>query len=442
MRACHHHAHYLPPRIDTMRSESLAKRSPQTGDGSDVLSALLQLCHATASVEPDAFFPTLVEQLCRQLQVDCAMASRLVYESGTVGERFEVLAVWDRDRLLPGFRSSLDGTPCEVTVREPFCFYGDRVCEIFPADSLLSSLGAVSFVGVPIADSRDTVLGTLSIVDRRPMSPQRRDVFVSVLAVMAARSASEVLHRDQAAHLAAELEDRTSGLRDLIDGLESFTRMASHDLRGPLGSIASLNELALDSLNCGDVTRTRTYLVAVAGEARRLIALVASLLDLSRVDSLELKREAFDLGEAVREAERMARQQVPHAASAMVAIGELPSIHADRALVVQALVNLLSNGLKFTSATPEPHIEISHRVDLPGTTLVVRDNGPGFDAADAKSLFQPFRRLHGASVPGSGVGLSIVRRVAERHGGRAWAERGATGGAMFFLELPAAIAGA
>jgi signal transduction histidine kinase len=108
-------------------------------------------------------------------------------------------------------------------------------------------------------------------------------------------------------------------------------------------------------------------------------------------------------------------------------------------LLESLMENLLSNAWKFSSGVAEARIEVGVRVDAGGTAIYyVRDNGAGFDMHYADNLFSPFRRMHGErEFPGTGIGLSTVQRIVERHGGRVWAEAEPGRGATFFFTLAA-----
>jgi signal transduction histidine kinase len=105
-------------------------------------------------------------------------------------------------------------------------------------------------------------------------------------------------------------------------------------------------------------------------------------------------------------------------------------------LLKPVLANLISNAIKFTRDVPAGRIEIGAGRTAAGVTVQVRDNGVGFDAAAAGQLFTPFARLHASTFDGHGVGLSIVRRAIERHGGSVWAESQPGQGAVFHFSLP------
>jgi len=113
-------------------------------------------------------------------------------------------------------------------------------------------------------------------------------------------------------------------------------------------------------------------------------------------------------------------------------------VEADKRLMRVVLENLIGNALKFTTKTAAPRAEFGSELRAGVATYFVRDNGAGFSMSYADKLFQPFQRLHSeADFPGTGIGLTIVQRVIERHGGEVWAEGEVDGGASFFFTLPA-----
>jgi signal transduction histidine kinase len=120
-----------------------------------------------------------------------------------------------------------------------------------------------------------------------------------------------------------------------------------------------------------------------------------------------------------------------------IGIGPLPTLPGDAVMLRQVWSNLLSNAVKFTSKVPAPRIEVSAEARDGEVVFTVADNGAGFDEAQSDRLFGVFQRLHRASqFPGTGVGLSIVRRVVLRHGGRVWAQSPPGQGARFHFSLP------
>lgn len=261
----------------------------------------------------------------------------------------------------------------------------------------------------------------------------------------AQRRATEELRRREAADAALHMLNeslerrvvqRTAELHEVIAGLESFNRSVSHDLRGPLGGIAGVSRLAREALAAGDTAAAARYLDAVAAQAEASSQLVGSLLALARVSEVDLAPQPLDLDRFVRETLEQIRLAEPAGARLPVMLKPLPRVHADPQLLRQVYVNLVGNALKFSREAASPQVELGACEQDGQQVLYVRDNGVGFDAERADGLFEPFRRLHGAQrFQGSGVGLSIVKRIVERHGGRVWAQSQPDAGATFFFSL-------
>jgi signal transduction histidine kinase len=277
-------------------------------------------------------------------------------------------------------------------------------------------------------------------------------VGITILAVSLARAAIraqlELQRREVAearlAELNASLEmrvaDRTGELQLLVDGLESFTRNVSHDLRGSLGGTAGLSRLALDALAKGDAAAAQRMLEAVAPQLEHLAALVRDLLLLTRVGDDHLVRSMQPLEPLVRQAiEQLELEPESRAALArtQLEIGTLPSLAVDGTLLRQVFVNLLANAIRFASGGESPKVWVGHAAAGPSAAaaIYVKDNGLGFEPAASGELFRPFVKLHPATLSRHGIGLSIVRRIIERHGGRVWAEGQPGAGAVFWFDI-------
>jgi len=239
------------------------------------------------------------------------------------------------------------------------------------------------------------------------------------------------------ASLEHTVAERTADLQHLVQGLQSFNRSVSHDLRGPLGGMAVLARLAMDALARGDADHATTLLTPIAAQAERSERLVGALLTLAHVSDAPLQPRPVDLQSLAHQALdalALAPGGLPVAA---VQIGALPEAAGDAELLAPVFVNLIGNALKFVQGQAAPRVQVSAR-QVPGELVVsVQDNGIGFSTSQAQRLFEPFVRLHGRQFDGSGVGLSIVRRAVERHGGRVWAEGRPGEGATFHFSLPA-----
>jgi light-regulated signal transduction histidine kinase (bacteriophytochrome) len=237
------------------------------------------------------------------------------------------------------------------------------------------------------------------------------------------------------AELAARNAELTAALDKAHDELEALTHSISHDLRAPLRHVSGFADLLRAQLKPADA-QSAHYLDALTSAAARMSEMMDRLLALSRSGREPLNRAPVDLRQLVSEvrlelAEQCAGRTIDWR------IGALPAVHADRSMLRSALVDALSNAVKFTSGRIPAVVEIDCRSSSGEHELVVRDNGVGFDMRYVNRLFNVFQRLHTpAEYPGTGVGLAIVRRIIERHGGRAWIESIPGQGTTLHLALP------
>lgn len=232
------------------------------------------------------------------------------------------------------------------------------------------------------------------------------------------------------------VENRTAQLREIIEGLESFNRTVSHDLRGPLGGIAGVAKLARDYVASGETAQAERMLELIASRASTTEKLVTTLLSLARATEAEPQRQRIDVQALVSEV--IDSLQPADAAQPLpVAVGYLPAVDADAALLRQVFVNLISNALKFAGTAEQPRVEVGAMSEPARTVFFVQDNGVGFGPEQAQRLFKPFQRLHGARFEGFGLGLSIVKRIVDRHNGDIWAEGAPGRGATFYFSLEA-----
>lgn len=261
-------------------------------------------------------------------------------------------------------------------------------------------------------------------------------------AELARRREAEGALRGLNESLETRVHERTAELEQLVSGLESFNRMVSHDLRGPLGGIRGLADLALQGLQQGQLDKVEKYLGLMRGETQRLGGLVTQMLLLARVTHADLALADTPLDGVLAEALQALSVSEGEAAVACVQAEPLPHARVDAGLMRQVFVNLIGNALKFAGKAGRPEVHVQPSENGQRIVVEVRDNGPGFDPERAVELFQPFRRLHGRDFEGSGIGLTIVRRIVERHGGQVWASGRPGQGASFFFSLPLIAASA
>ncbi len=231
------------------------------------------------------------------------------------------------------------------------------------------------------------------------------------------------------------LERRISELNDLNHELETFSYTVSHDLRGPLSRIAGFSQALLESHLDQLDEKGRLYLNRIEHSARRMNDLVEDLLSLSRVTRVEMNRQMVDFSGMARAiASEMAAREPARRAEFTIEDG----VYAwgDPVLLRSALLNLMENAWKFTRKHTAARIEFGTVQTEHGRAYFLRDDGAGFEQAQASRLFNAFQRLHKDSeFEGTGIGLATVDRIVRRHGGRIWAEGEIERGAVFYFTL-------
>jgi PAS domain S-box-containing protein len=239
--------------------------------------------------------------------------------------------------------------------------------------------------------------------------------------------------------LNAALEDRvrvrTAELEAANRELEAFSYSVSHDLRAPLRAVDGYSSALVEDFGASLPPDAHRYVQEVRDGAQRMGTLIDDLLAFSRLGRQTLARRRVDTDTMVRGV--LAELTTGAADRPLVLrVGALEPCEGDPALIRQVWVNLLSNALKYTRGRTPAIVEIGCERGDAQTVYVVRDNGAGFDMRYASKLFRVFQRLHRADeFEGTGVGLAIVKRIVDRHGGQVSVEATPGGGAVFRFSL-------
>jgi signal transduction histidine kinase len=232
------------------------------------------------------------------------------------------------------------------------------------------------------------------------------------------------------------LEERAAELERSNADLEQFAYAASHDLSEPLRTVAGFSQL-LAARYRGQLDDEADEMIRYMGDGvERMQQLIDDLLLYSRVGRAPLSDEPVDLDEALDEAQAWLGPAAGEA-GAQITSDPLPEVRGERGQLTQVFQNLLGNAIKFTAPGVTPVIHVSAGEVDGEWRIAVADNGIGIEPAQAEAVFKMFGRLHPVETyPGTGIGLALVRRIVERHGGHIWVEPGKGGGSVFVFSLP------
>ncbi|WP_439518293.1 response regulator [Hydrogenophaga sp.] len=269
-------------------------------------------------------------------------------------------------------------------------------------------------------------------VDASPVSAHRVS---GVVQDISARKHAEIRLQRLNEGLEHMVNERTTELRESLKELETFSYSVAHDLRSPIRSISGLSNILLEEHRNALGEEGSTLIARIAAKSTQMGNLIDALLNLSKLSTVTPQLGAVDLSEMATEILSQQMETEPErVADVRVAAGL--TAHGDPVLVRSVLDNLLRNAWKFCAKRDVTRIDVGQEMQDGQQVFFVKDNGCGFDMAFADQLFSPFRRLHSETeFKGTGIGLSIVQRIAARHGGRVWVQAEVDKGATFYFTL-------
>ncbi|MGH7944147.1 MAG: ATP-binding protein [Opitutaceae bacterium] len=300
----------------------------------------------------------------------------------------------------------------------------------------------------PILSSHGIVLGTFAIYHPEPATPTEDEIrFVDIVtrtaAIAVERDRFEVALRESQVQLAGHahrleerVHERTAELQETVSELESFSYSISHDMRAPLRAMQSFAQIL--SEECGEQIgpNGKDYIRRIIGASDRMDRLIQDVLTYSRVTRTELQLEPVDVTELLDGIlETYPQFQNPRAQ--IEVRRPFPRVMANEAGLVQCLSNLIGNAIKFVAPGVTPHIEIWSETEGERVRLFVRDNGIGIEPQAHEKIFRIFYQLD-RRYEGTGIGLSVVRKAAERMGGSVGLKSQLNRGSTFHLEFATA----
>ena len=263
--------------------------------------------------------------------------------------------------------------------------------------------------------------------------------FISVIEDISDRKKAESELQHLNATLEQRIAERTTQLTEINQELEAFTYTVSHDLRAPLRIMQGFSQALEEDYGDRLDELAKTYIQSISESAIQMDVLINDLLSYSRLSRTEIRLQSVDLQTAIAAALQQLSVTI-QARNAIIHIpANLPSVIAHGSILVQILVNLISNAIKFVETDIQPIVTIAVQTEKNSVRLSVIDNGIGIASKYHDRIFRVFERLHGIETfPGTGIGLAIVRRGIDRLNGQVGLESQLGQGSRFWITLPLA----
>ncbi|HPH98105.1 MAG TPA: GAF domain-containing protein [Anaerolineaceae bacterium] len=276
-------------------------------------------------------------------------------------------------------------------------------------------------------------IGVISLASYQERDFEKKSTFLETLASQIAIGIHNALLHERVQQHADELEKRVV---ERTQELESFTYSVSHDLRAPLRALEGFSKIINEDYSSMLDETGQSYLNRINAASQKMSRLIDDLLSLSRITRSDLNLTRVNLSEIVEKLKTSLMETQPERSVTWI-IAPNVVVNGDARLLEVAMSNLLNNAFKFTSKKNYAHIEFGVQRENGQKIYYVRDNGAGFDMTYAGKLFGAFQRLHAdTEFEGTGIGLTIVRRILTRHDGKIWVDSAPDKGTTFYFTLP------
>ena len=392
----------------------------------------------TAATTGSDFFQSLVQHMAQALRARYAFVTTCDDQ-----KHARTLAFWKGDGFGENFDFDIADTPCERVLHGEVCRCKQGLQGLFPRDKLLADWQAESYLGVPMLDRSNRVIGHLAILDDKPMEADVRAI--DLLKIFASRAAAELNRQKAEDELQAALQERER-MREELAHLTHLNRVSTmgelaaslaHEIKQPISAAMT------DARTCSRwLTRDRPDLAEAQAAASRVVKDVARASEIiGRVRSLfkkdSLQHEEVNINELIEEMIALLRGEASrhsiliHSDFSL----DLPPIMADRVQLQQVLMNLMLNSIEAMKSMNTPgKLTIKSQQDDSGQLLIsVMDTGVGVPPEKIEQIFNAFFT---SKPQGTGMGLAISRSIIESHGGRLWATPNAGPGATLHFILP------
>jgi PAS domain S-box-containing protein len=324
----------------------------------------------------------------------------------------------------------------EMTGKDPKSLIGKKVWEVFP-----EAVGSETYNAFLKAFEEQTYISNIDYYEQLNLwqenhiypSPNGLSVFIRDISE---RKRAEIVISELNESLEERVKLRTEELTAANKALESFSYMVSHDLQSPLRTLTGFTNIILEKYSPEFRPELKDLFNFILNSSKRMNSIVDDLLKLAKFGNEKLTLTNINTNSLFQRVWDNLLSQNP-SSNAQLEIAELPHITGDESMMEQVVVNLLSNAIKYSSKKEQPEIKVGYIESDDSRTFFVQDNGVGFNMEYYNKLFGAFQRLHAArDFEGTGIGLLLVKKIIENHGGTVWAESKVNEGATFYFTLP------
>jgi len=390
----------------------------------------------TAPTTGSDFFQSLVQHLAQALRARYAFVTTCDDQ-----KHARSLAFWKGDGFGENFEFDIADTPCEKVLHGNVCHYRQGLQGLFPLDKLLPDWQAESYLGVPMLDRSNRVIGHIAILDSKPMEADLRAI--DLLKIFASRAAAELKRQNAEDELQAALQERER-MREELAHLAHLNRVSTmgelaaslaHEINQPIGAAATNAQACLRFLNREqpDVPEACEAALEMVRDATRAVDIIDRVRSMYRKGSPH--QEMVDINEVILEMVVMLRDEANRNSVKMhTELDEtLPQVLADRVQLQQGLMNLMMNGIE-AMRDSGGELSIKSQLDEDGQLRIsISDTGVGLPTGKETEIFNAFFTT---KSEGTGLGLAITRTIVESHGGRVWATNNTLRGTTFQFTLP------
>ncbi len=381
-------------------------------------NAVKSLIEGTTSVGRE-FFDSLVLELSTLLNFKYVFLAEETKDKPGI---LKTLAISENQKIIENIEYKKADSPCINVIGRTIQVYPENVQELFPNDYDLKIMEAESYIGIPITSSQGKPLGLLVAIDDKPMKDISSAKYLMTL--FSERVSSEI----ERLSIIKELEEKNAEL-------ERFTYTVSHDLKSPVITIKGFLGMLKDDAKEGNIERLESDINRISNAADKMQNLLEDLLQLSRIGRLVNTSSEFSISTIAEEVIELLQGNFSSLSNYVTIEPNMPKVYADKTRIREVIQNLVENSIKYRNVNISLKIDIGSISKEEEIVYFVKDNGIGIKKEYLNKIFGLFEKLNPSS-DGTGIGLALVKRIVELHGGKIWAEsEGLDKGSIFYFTI-------